>query len=143
MQIAIIGAGFAGLAAGKVLAEFGHDITIYEKAPDVGGVWSATRRYPGLSTQNNKGTYALPDLPMPKHFPEWPSGAQVQQYLETYARSFGLLDRTRLSTEVVSAELDEGGPRWTLRTRGPGGDREETADFLVVANGIFSDPFVP
>ncbi|MFD1504860.1 NAD(P)/FAD-dependent oxidoreductase [Georgenia yuyongxinii] len=143
MHIAIIGAGFAGLAAGKVLTQFGHEVTIYEKAPDVGGVWSSTRRYPGLSTQNNKGTYALPDLPMPKHFPEWPSGEQVQQYLEAYARKFALLDRTRLSTEVIGADLDESGPRWTIRTRGPAGEVHESADFVVVANGIFSDAFTP
>ena len=37
MKIAVIGAGFAGLAAGKTFAQFGHDVTIYEKAPDVGG----------------------------------------------------------------------------------------------------------
>ena len=61
MKIAIIGAGFAGIAAGKVLDQFGHDVTIYEKAPDVGGVWSVSRRYPGLSTQNDKGTYHLSD----------------------------------------------------------------------------------
>lgn len=143
MQIAIVGAGFAGLAAGKVLTQFGHDVTIYEKAPDVGGVWSSRRRYPGLSTQNNKGTYALPDLPMPKHYPEWPSGTQVQQYLETYARTFGLLDKTCLRTEVIGADLAEGGPRWTIRTSGPDGTGEATADFLVVANGIFSDAFTP
>ncbi|WP_127128497.1 NAD(P)/FAD-dependent oxidoreductase [Georgenia sp. SYP-B2076] len=143
MRIAIIGAGFAGLAAGKVLTQFGHDVIIYEKAPDVGGVWSSTRRYPGLSTQNNKGTYALSDLPMPKHFPEWPSGAQVQQYLETYARTFGLMGKTRLRTEVIGADLDESGPRWRIRTRGPAGEAEESADFLVVANGIFSDAFTP
>lgn len=70
MRIAIIGAGFAGVSAGKVLTEFGHDVAIFEKAPDVGGVWSSTRRYPGLSTQNNKGSYSLIDFPFPKDYPE-------------------------------------------------------------------------
>ena len=40
MNIAIIGAGFAGLVAAKTLKEFGHFVTVYEKAADVGGVWS-------------------------------------------------------------------------------------------------------
>ncbi|MDQ4112898.1 MAG: FAD-dependent oxidoreductase, partial [Actinomycetota bacterium] len=57
MKIAVIGAGFAGVASAKVLTELGHDVTVYEKAPDVGGVWSRTRRYPGLTTQNNKDSY--------------------------------------------------------------------------------------
>ncbi len=154
MKIAVIGAGFAGLAAGKTFAQFGHDVTIYEKAPDVGGVWSRIRRYPGLSTQNNKGTYSLIDLPYPKHFPEWPSGAQVQEYLASYAKMFSLEDKLRLSTEVVRAELDETSkpPVWTVTSRpadadgvGVDGGAETTAtyDFLVVANGIFSQPFLP
>lgn len=144
MRIAIIGAGFAGLASGKVLTEFGHEATIFEKAPDVGGVWSETRRYPGLSTQNDKGTYHLSDLPMPKDYPEWPTGEQVQQYLESYSRTFDLTPRLRLGTEVVAADLDENGPRWTVRTKGVDGTEEEHEfDYLVVANGIFSQPFIP
>lgn len=146
MRIAVIGAGFAGLAATKRFAEFGHDVTCYEKAPDVGGVWSRTRRYPGLSTQNNKGTYSLIDLPYPKDYPEWPSGAQVQAYLERYATIFGLNDRIRLSTEVVGADLDESGDaaRWTVRSRTADGTEDAVDyDYLVVANGIFSQPFLP
>ena len=81
MKIAVVGAGFAGLASAKVLTEFGHQVVVFDKAPDVGGVWSATRRYTGLRTQNNKGSYSFSDLPMPKHYPEWPTGEQVQAYL--------------------------------------------------------------
>lgn len=137
MRIAVIGAGFAGLSAVKVLTAFGHDVTAYEKAPDVGGVWSRTRRYPGLTTQNGSDTYALSDFPMPKHYPEWPSGEQVQSYLQAYAEHFGVLDKIRLDTEVVSAE--QGGDGWTVHT----GNDSETFDHLVVANGIFSEPSLP
>jgi cation diffusion facilitator CzcD-associated flavoprotein CzcO len=44
-------------------------------------VWSRTRRYPGLETQNNRDSYCLSDFPMPKHYPEWPKGEQVQAHL--------------------------------------------------------------
>ncbi|MBC3191181.1 NAD(P)/FAD-dependent oxidoreductase [Pseudonocardia sp. C8] len=138
MKIAIVGAGFAGLSSAKVLTGFGHDVTVFEKAPDVGGVWSRTRRYPGLTTQNDKGTYSLSDYPMPRHYPEWPTGQQVQEYLESYARHTGIRERVRTSTEVVSAEPRPGGG-WTVTT----GDGTEGFDHLVVANGIFSEPFLP
>lgn len=146
MKIAIVGAGFAGLSSAKVLRQFGHDVTVFEKAPDVGGVWSATRRYPGLKTQNNKGTYALPDLPMPADYPEWPSSEQVQAYLESYATKFGLHRDVHLDTEVTWAEpVDSGG--WDVTTSsGDGGEiAESTAHFdhLVLASGIFSRPFIP
>ena len=142
MDIAIIGAGFAGLSTAKVLRTVGFDVTVYEKAPDVGGVWSATRRYPGLRTQNNKGSYALSDFPMPKHFPEWPTGEQVQQYLADYARHFDLEGVLRLGTEVLSADPGPDGG-WTVVTRCAGAQETRTFDHLVVANGIFSEPLLP
>jgi cation diffusion facilitator CzcD-associated flavoprotein CzcO len=64
MKIAVVGAGFAGLSTAKVLREFGHEVVVFDKAPDVGGVWGVTRRYRGVRTQNDKGTYALSDLPI-------------------------------------------------------------------------------
>lgn len=38
MKVGIVGAGFAGLAAGYALAKAGHEITIYEAAPQAGGL---------------------------------------------------------------------------------------------------------
>jgi len=147
MKIAVIGAGFAGLSSAKILRQFDHEVTVYEKAPDVGGVWSRTRRYPGLRTQNNKGTYYLSDFPMPRDYPEWPSGEQVQAYLANYARHFGLDECIHLNTEVVSAEpVGENGENgWTLTVKHLQSDetRQQRVDQLVVANGIFSQPFIP
>ncbi|MGY0387303.1 flavin-containing monooxygenase [Nocardioides sp. WG-D5] len=147
MKIAVIGAGFAGIASAKVLTELGHDITVFEKTPDVGGVWSRTRRYPGLTTQNNKDSYTLSDLRMPKVFPEWLSGEQVQSYLEMYVEKFELAPMIRLSTEVLSAQ-PAGGGGWALTSRASstaGADAETTEHFdhLVVASGVFSEPFSP
>ena len=144
MKIAIIGAGFAGLSSAKVLTQFGHDVTVFEKAPDVGGVWSVTRRYPGLKTQNNKDTYFLSDFPMPAEYPEWPSGEQVQRYLAAFAKHFDLDRRINLNTQVLSADQD-GDKGWRIKTRNvkTGAETEHHFDNLVVANGIFSEPFIP
>jgi dimethylaniline monooxygenase (N-oxide forming) len=144
MKIAIIGAGFAGLSAAKVLTQFGHDVTVFEKAPDVGGVWSATRRYPGLRTQNNKDTYFLSDFPMPAEYPEWPTGEQVQRYLAAFAKHFDLERRIHLNTEVLLAE-PEGEKGWHIKARSTRSGLESDYQFehLVVANGIFSEPFIP
>lgn len=145
MKIAIIGAGFSGLVNARVQREFGNDVTVFEKAPDVGGVWSRSRRYPGLRTQNDKGSYALSELKMPKDYPQWPTGEQVQQYLELYVQKFGLAPSLQLSTEVLSAEPDETGWTLTFAAAGQGGSGAATErfDHLIVANGIFSEPFIP
>ena len=137
MRIGIIGAGVAGLCTAKVLTQAGHEVVVYDKAPDVGGVWSRTRRYPGLTTQSPKAQYSLSDFPMPRDYPEWPTGAQVQEYLAAYAAHCGLESSLRMSTEVVSAEPAPSG--WTITT-----DRTvEQVDKLVVANGVFCEPAVP
>ncbi|WP_300007806.1 NAD(P)/FAD-dependent oxidoreductase [Pseudonocardia sp.] len=135
MRIAIIGAGVAGLCTAKVLLQAGHDVTVYEKAPDVGGVWSATRRYPGLTTQSPRAQYSLSDFPMPGDLPEWPTGEQVQAWLVAYAAEFGV--RPRLGTEVGAARPD--GEGWVLTVEGS----DEHFDRLVVANGVFCEPAMP
>lgn len=138
MKVAVVGAGVAGLATAKVLTQAGHDVLVHDRTPDVGGVWSATRRYPGVTTQSARDTYAFSDFPMPKSYPEWPSGEQVQAYLASYAAHFGLEDKLRLETTVRSAEPGPDG--WTLTLHD---GRTERFDHLVVANGVFSEPLLP
>ena len=147
MRIAIIGAGVAGLATAKVLTQAGHGVVVFDRTPDVGGVWSRTRRYPGLTTQSPKAQYSLSDFPMSRDYPEWPSGEQIQAYLAGYATHFGLDRSLRLETEVVSVTpgLDGG---WRVGTRdGAGATATATAtdafDRVVVANGVFCEPLIP
>lgn len=143
MRIGIIGAGVAGLTTAKVLKQAGHEVEIYDRTPDVGGVWSRARRYPGLTTQSPAAQYSFSDFPMPKNYPEWPTGAQIQAYLADYAAAFGLDPHLRLGTEVVHAQPTRGG--WTIEVRPVDGgpSASSTVDRLVVANGVFCEPVVP
>src|SRR5450830_235503 len=149
MDICIIGAVFAGLIAANVLSTFGHRVTVFEKEADVGGVWSASRRYPGLTTQNVRSTYAFSDYPYPNDYPEWPSGEQVQRYLASYTREFGLENKVKLNSEVITAKQIEGDLGWNVevKRRSPSGDSAEVVrykfDYLIVCNGIFSQPLIP
>ncbi|MBP2472485.1 glycine/D-amino acid oxidase-like deaminating enzyme [Crossiella equi] len=136
-RVAVIGAGVAGLSTAKVLTQAGHLVTVFDKAPDVGGVWSRTRRYPGVTTQSPKEQYALSDYPMPADFPEWPTGAQIQEYLAGYAAHFGLERLLRLDTEVSS--VVPAGDGWRVTTAAG----TERVDRVVVANGVFCEPSVP
>ncbi|KAK9898501.1 fad-dependent oxidoreductase [Cystobasidium minutum MCA 4210] len=152
-SVCIVGAGFSGIAAARVLDKFGYNVTLFEKAPDVGGVWSKIRRYPGVATQNTKDTYYLSEMPMPDDYPAWPSGQQVQAYLQSFCEKFNLLHRVRLCEEVIEATQDASRDNsWTIRTRQtnaqgkslPDGKQNTyTFDVLLVCNGTFSDCFVP
>lgn len=143
-RIGIVGAGFAGLTAARYLKEFGFEVLVFEKEPEVGGVWASTRRYPGLTTQNVRDAYALSDHPYPADYPEWPTQRQVQRYIDSYVDAKGLRQDLRLGADVLSATQDDGGS-WTVSSAElDSGERDgERFDHLVVCNGIFSEPFVP
>ncbi len=141
-KIAIIGAGLSGLVTAKTLLEYGHEVTVFEKENEIGGVWSPCRHYPGLTTQNTRDTYAFSELRMPKEYPEFPSGQQMLAYLKTYAKQFGVMPHIRLRHRIATAEpLDGGG--WLLGGDADGVPLAERFDFLVVCNGTFSEPFIP
>ena len=144
VRIGIIGAGVAGLTTAKVLLQAGHDVVVYDRVDDVGGVWSASRRYPGLTTQSPRAQYSFSDFPMGQDLPEWPAGAQVQAYLAAYADHFGVTGHLRLGTDVLRA-TPLGGGRWELQTRPAGGGTPGTdqVDGLVAANGVFCEPAMP
>ncbi|MGW0181322.1 FAD-dependent oxidoreductase, partial [Nocardia sp. NPDC003345] len=140
-RIAIVGAGIAGLVCAKVLTEDGFAVEVFDRAPDIGGVWSETRRYPGLRAQSSKNTYHFSDHPMPADYPRVLDGARMQEYLASYVRAFGLTGKLRLRTEVVAADPVDGG--WLLEIRDIDGVHRTSCDHLVIANGVFSEPEVP
>lgn len=140
-RIGIVGAGVAGLACAKVLTQAGFPVEVFDRAPDVGGVWSATRRYPGLRSHNSKFTSSFTDHPMPEDYPRWPDGQQMQAYLAGYVQRFGLAPHLRLGTEVVAADPVDSG--WLLEIRDATGVHRTSCDHLIVANGVFSDPVLP
>ncbi|MGQ4597743.1 FAD-dependent oxidoreductase [Nocardia sp. R6R-6] len=140
-RIGIVGAGIAGLACAKVLKQEGFPVEVFDRSPDVGGVWSATRRYPGLRAQNSKEIYHFSDFPMPADYPRVLEGQHMQAYLAAYAEHFGLTEHLRLRTEVLAADPVDSG--WLLEIRDQGGVRRSSCDHLVIANGVFNEPAMP
>ncbi|OZF26143.1 NAD(P)/FAD-dependent oxidoreductase [Rhodococcus sp. 14-2483-1-2] len=144
MKVAIIGAGVAGLTTAKILQQTGHDITILDRTPDVGGVWSRTRRYPGVTTQSPMRQYSFSDFAASANLPEWPTGEQVQSYLAHYATANDLEHLLHLRTEVTRVHRSESG-EWHVDVH----DLDRTVEYridvaaVVVANGIFSEPNIP
>lgn len=138
MRIGIVGAGIAGLSATKVLRSVGHEVLTFDRTDDVGGVWSATRHYPGLRTQNTRHTYTFTDYDPPTSWPDFPSAEQWRSHIAMYVARFDIADSLKLSTEIARAMPTADG--WDLET-----DRGEkyTVDHLVVANGVFSAPRIP
>lgn len=150
-RVCVIGAGLAGLATAKVLQADGFDVTVFEKAPRVGGVWLPSRTYPELRTNTAREEYAFSDFPYPESADDFPTAEQVLNYIESYVDHFELQDAIRLSTEVTSVSRAEGhgteahpGFQVTVRaTDRSGEDETYHFDFVAICNGLFSTPHVP
>ncbi|MFG2116718.1 flavin-containing monooxygenase [Streptomyces sp. NPDC048718] len=144
LRVCVIGAGVSGLAAAKIFREEGHEVTVFERSDQLGGVWHPRRAYAGLTTQTPGDQYAFSDFPTPANYPDWPSASHVQAYLRAYAERFGVAPLIRYrSTVVHAAPHTEGKPTWSVTVDGPQGRSVHACDFLLVCNGIFCVPHLP
>jgi putative flavoprotein involved in K+ transport len=134
VEVAVIGAGQAGLALGYFLRRQGRRFVILERAPKIAPAWR--ERWDSLTLFTPRRYSALPGLPFPGDPDGYPTRDEVIAYLERYAESFDL--PIEFNGEVKELELGEDG-RFRLELDG----RTSTADQVVVATGPFQTPFVP
>ena len=130
----IIGAGPAGLAVGAALGRKGLPFETLERDRCVAASWH--RHYERLHLHTPKQHSALPFVAFPKAAPRYPSRDQVIDYLDGYARTFGL--RPHFGVDVRGCARDGDG-NWELQTdAGPSRSR-----CLVVATGYSRIPRLP
>mmetsp|Transcript_75894 Transcript_75894/g.175990 ORF Transcript_75894/g.175990 Transcript_75894/m.175990 type:complete len:521 (+) Transcript_75894:57-1619(+) len=134
-NVGVIGAGVAGLQMCRALLLNGYTVTVFDKAPKVGGLWR--ENYNGFGVQVPKQLYEFPDLPLDEvPWGEFPTGSQTQAYIERYAKHFGLAKCLKLSTEVLELKARADGRKgYTLVLAGGG---SEDFDFVVIATGMYS-----
>jgi len=110
--LALIGAGPVGLCVAKALQAQNIDYEQLEADSDVGGNWYHGV-YPTAHIISSRKTTEYPDYPMPVFYPDFPSAAQMLEYLRDYADHFGLRERIEFNTKVLMAmPLPDG--RWEL-----------------------------
>jgi len=140
VKVAIVGAGFSGIAMGMALRRDGiDDFTIFERGGDLGGVWRANH-YPGSACDVPSHVYSYSN----EQRRDWTRLCSPQEeilhYLHEVADGHGVAPRIRTGTEIASAEFDAGARRWRLRTTA---GEEHEAEALVVACGQLSRPSWP
>ena len=81
---------------------------------------------------------------MPDSYPRVPSGEELQAYFENYARDFNIFDKIRFNTAISGLEQQADG-RWIVHFTDTktGVSDQKAFDFVVVATGIYFDPFIP
>ena len=101
MRVAVIGAGFSGIAAGIALQRRGiTDFTIFDGASGVGGTWWHNR-YPGAEVDLESDIYSFSYAPG-----DWSRTyarrGELQRYLEHVVDAFGLRPHLALNEQVES-----------------------------------------
>jgi cation diffusion facilitator CzcD-associated flavoprotein CzcO len=92
---------------------------------------------------------AFRSLPMPLSLPLFPTRAQIQAYLVSYATTFDLYPYIRFRTTVrrLYQPIDSsaaGGRRWMIEYAGTDGKLEEMGvDYVCCANGHYADGWIP
>jgi cation diffusion facilitator CzcD-associated flavoprotein CzcO len=139
VRVAIIGAGFGGIAAAvnlrkRTTAEF----VIFEQAPSVGGTWWHNR-YPGCEVDVHSHAYSFSFMRY-----DWAGTHATQAELLQYARDvvdrFGLRQHLRLGTAVTSVRWLDEQARYELRTAA---GNTERFDAVISAVGLLSVPRIP
>jgi cyclohexanone monooxygenase len=139
MRIAIIGAGPAGIAAGRELLKQGFsDFTIFDVLDAPGGTWRL-HSYPGLACDVWAHSYSFSYAPNPDWSASFVGFAEIQAYLAKCATDFGLDAHMQFNTRIIRAEYKKPG-QWQLES--------ETGllglfDILINAMGNQHTPLYP
>lgn len=135
-DVAVIGAGPAGLSTAYELKRIGLDPLVLEKTAAVGDVWR--NHYDGVRLNTGRFFSQLPGNPFPRSAGGWPSRDEVVRVLETFPERGGFKVRTGINIEKV--EYDRKRDIWAISSQ-DGETFESLA--VVVATGCACTPVLP
>ena len=143
LDVAIVGAGFAGLYLLHRMRALGLSAHIFEGADGVGGTWY-WNRYPGARCDVESMQYSFSfDEALQQEW-QWSerfaSQPEILKYANHVADRLDLRREISFDTRVTGAEYDPATARWTVRTQH---GQAISARFFVMATGCLSTARVP
>jgi putative flavoprotein involved in K+ transport len=133
VETIVIGGSQAGLAVGYYLRQRGLPFVIVDENRRVGDAWR--NRWDSLRLFTPARYSGLPGMPFPGPTSAYPTKDDTANYLETYAREFGLPVRTGVKVARLSAAGDH--------FEAFCGEKVLSAENVVVATGAYHHPRVP
>jgi hypothetical protein len=107
-RYAIVGAGPAGLIAGRAFLRAGIEFELLERYTEVGGIWNIEQAgspmYESCNFIASKKRGGFIGYPMPDEYPDFPTWSQIRDYIHAMARDYGLLEHAEFGAEVKLAE---------------------------------------
>lgn len=138
-SVIIIGSGFGGTGAAIRLKQQGvTQLTLFEKADDIGGVWR-DNVYPGAACDVPSHLYSYSFEPKPDWSRRYAEQAEIHAYIKHCAKKYGVTAHLRLNAEVRSARFDEARALWCVTLAN--GETHE-AQVLVTATGQLNRPLM-
>ena len=143
VDVAVVGAGFAGLYLLHRLRKAGFNAIVLEEAGDVGGTWY-WNRYPGARCDIQTIDYSYtfdPELETAWKWSEkYATQPEILRYLGFVTERYDLRRDIRFHTKVTEANWDQATERWLLKT-----DSGATIScrYYIMATGCLSAPKPP
>lgn len=139
-QVAIIGAGFGGLAmAIRLLQHHIHNFVILEKSDEVGGTWRENQ-YPGAACDVQSHLYSLSFAPKTDWSKRYAEAPEIFQYIQDVVQQFNLREYCQFNSEVVHTEYHEKDCVWYVALKD---GRQLSCQYLVFASGPLHVPQIP
>ena len=139
-RVAIIGAGFSGIAAAVALQRKGiDDFVIFEQAPGLGGTWWHNR-YPGaeVDLESHIYSFSFERHDWTRTHADW---RELQGYLEGVAQKWDLPRRIRFNETVQDVSWSD--TNHTYRVTTSSGEDHGTFTAVISAVGFLNIPVVP
>ncbi|MCO8113608.1 NAD(P)/FAD-dependent oxidoreductase [Acinetobacter lwoffii] len=139
-KVAIIGAGFGGIAMAIRLQQHGiYDFIILEKGSDFGGTWRGNQ-YPGAACDVQSHLYSLSFAPKSNWSKRYAEAPEIFSYIQDLVTDYNLRAFCRLNTEVLAAHYQAERCLWQLQLQ----DQSILeAQFVIFASGPLHIPQIP
>ncbi|WP_067699548.1 flavin-containing monooxygenase [Nocardia jejuensis] len=140
LDVAIIGAGFAGIGAAIRLRQKGiTDFAIFERDTRVGGTWR-DNTYPGAACDIPSRLYSFAFAPNAEWSHTYSGSAEILSYIESMVEEFGIRPSIRFEHTVTGMEFDEVSGLWDIAFEGRPAVKARS---VVLASGPLSNASLP
>lgn len=139
-DVAIIGAGFAGLAAAARLKERPKtSFVLFERASQVGGTWRQNV-YPGCACDIPSHLYSLSFAPNPNWSRQYSPQPEILSYANQVVEQYDLNAHIRYNTEIIRVEFSAVNGQWQLTDKA---GNQTIARMVILAVGPLNYPSIP
>lgn len=146
-NVAVIGAGLAGVSAARYLKSQGFNPTVLESHNDIGGQWNRHNLnsgiWPGMRTNTSKFTTKLSDVQYPEDISVFPRNTEVLEMIKNMVSLNDLQNHINTDCKVTLISKTDSVNGYDVEWEHEGTAHKEHFDKVVVATGRYNKPSIP